>query len=211
MDPLLFRVKEVTLPDDTVVTMIGTPDSRLYFRAVAVRHSWDRYCCEWTTFCPAFVKESRQFGTFLPFASAESAFREWLQRHAKPFLAETGLSDPWEIGLHSDLLAELSASSPADDTGFAPAEQAALLAALARFRNLVIAELRLEARQIATVDERLAYLSAALSRVNRLDWKNLALSSLVTIVTALSLNSEQGRHLLVLFRQAIASVAGLIP
>ena len=211
LDPAAFSVSETAMKDHSVVTIFRVRKSRVFFRAVAHPESWDHYACEWVTFSPAFTSDKPRSTTFVSFSVVATSFRAWLRQHAAPFLAEESARDPWSQLGQEETFPGLSLSPPVDDDVFTPTEQIALAEALARFRNLALAEFKLEERQLRMLDERLAYLSAAIPRVTRFDWKNLALSSLVTVVTALSLNSDQGRQLLSLFRQAFSAVAGLIP
>jgi len=210
LDPTDFQVLATTLKDRSAVTVITVRRSRLYFRASSHPTSWNHWACEWVTFSPAFSREKPSTSVFVSFDSLASYFLKWLRNHAKPFIAEEALPDPWAEIARSEPFGVLSASVPQDDAPFTEAERASLMDGLQRFRNRVLSELALESRQLALLDERLSYLTEASARVTRFDWLNLALSSLVTIVAALSLNAEQGHRLVSLFRQAIGAVAGLL-
>jgi hypothetical protein len=53
------------------------------------------------------------------------------------------------------------------------------------------------------INERLEYLSQAVDRLNKFDWKAQALSTLISIAVNLSVDTEGGKKLFQLFSQAL--------
>ena len=78
------------------------------------------------------------------------------------------------------------------------------------FRVLVIAEFNPDREQLAQIDERLSYLDPAVDRLNRFDWKAVALSTLIGMATNLTLDTERGRILWGLFQQAMTAVGHML-
>jgi hypothetical protein len=60
------------------------------------------------------------------------------------------------------------------------------------------------------IEERLEYLSEAVDKLNRFDWKGVALSTLLSIGANLCVDKESGRILFGLFQQAFQSVTHLL-
>ncbi len=64
--------------------------------------------------------------------------------------------------------------------------------------------------ELQVINERLDYLTRAVDRLNRFDWRGVAISTVLSIGTALTLDTEKGRILWGLFQQAMATVVHLL-
>ena len=58
--------------------------------------------------------------------------------------------------------------------------------------------------QLRLIQMQLDYLSEAVGRLNRIDWRGLAVSTVITIAIQLSLDTEKGKLLFQLFQQAFS-------
>jgi hypothetical protein len=186
-------------------TLSGSP---LWFAVFHQEDSFHSWFCEWTTFSPAYKKVDS--GRGLPWSNVLEWFESWLSGDIAEFLAERSAPDLWSYLSFRPEIGGITLAVTVDSAPFRPDEQQQIREALRRFRNLVTAEFKLTTRQLHDLDERLSYLTRAVARLNRFDWKSLALSSLVTIAATLSLNSEQGRRLAQLFKQAFSAISGLL-
>ena len=188
----------------TDVALAGTP---LFF---GIYHSHDSYelaswtCSEFKPRFPRYVSS----GLF-PIQYVFDAFKRWLDGSVKPFLLEEATPDLWALASATSLAvpAELSTD---DTAAFSASEIAALKMALRAFETGVRDAFVLSEEQRTLVAERLLYLELALTRLSKTDWKGVAISTLVTVATALSLNTDQGRQLFDLFRRNIAQVLRLL-
>jgi len=52
-----------------------------------------------------------------------------------------------------------------------------------------------------SIDDRLDYLTQAVDRLNKFDWKSLLISTIISISVALSFDTEKGKQLFNLFKQ----------
>jgi hypothetical protein len=82
--------------------------------------------------------------------------------------------------------------------------------ALAVFEALIINTLSPDSEQLREIHSRLEYLANAVDRLNRFDWRGLALTTVIGVATTLSADTQTGRQLWGLFVQAMKSVGHLL-
>jgi hypothetical protein len=138
------------------------------------------------------------------------AFRTWLKDHVQEYIDDSMLPDLWEqIEVQKPFIsaAELNRD---DVSKFTEEEKDQLRLTLSAFRLLVVETFKPTEERVRVIEARLDYLSKALDRLNRFDWKSVLLSSAVTISATLSLNTEQGKVLLNLLKSAFSHVFRLL-
>jgi hypothetical protein len=142
------------------------------------------------------------------FSETREAFAKWLSEHVRTSIDEELLPDLWAT-VSAKLLP--TNSSPRSRTAhFTDEERRQLKLALATFRVRLIQTFRPNKEQLHVVSQQLDYLVAAVDRLNKFDWKGVALSTLIGISTALTLDTERGRQLYGLFQQALSTLLYLI-
>lgn len=131
-------------------------------------------------------------------------FENWLHNDVKCYLDEIDAPDLWgQIeGRH---LFDEDPMSNRSDRAFDKAEKERVRAALIHFKHLVEIEFKPSQDQLEVIYDRLDYLSEALDRLNKVDWQGLAVSTVISISIALSLDTERGKSLFQVFKQAFAS------
>ncbi len=82
---------------------------------------------------------------------------------------------------------------------------------LSKFQQLIQEEMSPMKGQLDNIQEKLDYLNAAVDRLNRFDWKGVALSTIIGIATNLSVDTNSGKQVFDLFQQAFSSVIRLLP
>lgn len=190
----------------TTIQHRGTP---LSFTIHHTDDSFHLLTCSYVAFAPSFPVETEyQEG---PFSTVCAIFEAWLSRSVQEYLREQATPDLW-ANISALQIAELAEPQSGDDSAlFSQAEIASLGHALRTFMAALSEHFESSEEQLSYVRQRLGYLEGALSRLNRTDWKGLALSSLVTIATTLSLSTEQGRQLAQLFRKVLIDALHLLP
>lgn len=78
------------------------------------------------------------------------------------------------------------------------------------FKRLVVENYNPTNDQLDFISERLDYLTDSVNRLNRYDWKGLALSILTSIAINLTVDTQGGKMLFELFTQALHSVIKLL-
>lgn len=81
---------------------------------------------------------------------------------------------------------------------------------LQEFERLLILEFNPSEEELIQISEKLDYLSKAVDRLNRFDWKGLALGTFIGISTNLAIDTESGRKVFELLRQAFDAIVKLL-
>ena len=143
----------------------------------------------------------------IAFEEVLSAFKNWLEKDILLAIEEELIPDLWALASETVFAPEAQSGQPSE---FEPTERDQLKAAITTFRVLVETTFHPLDDQSVLIAERLDYLAQAADRLNRFDWKSVAISTLMTISVALSLDTERGRVLYGLFQQALATVWHLL-
>jgi hypothetical protein len=131
-------------------------------------------------------------------------FDAWLAKHVLVSIDEELLPDLW-----ATISAELIASNSSETSRtaeFTEEERRQIKLGLATFRVRLIQTFKPNREQLRVISQQLDYLAAAVDRLNKFDWKGVALSTLIGISTALTLDTERGRQLYGLFQQALSTL-----
>lgn len=136
-------------------------------------------------------------------------FGVWLDNDVTLYLEEIDAPDLWEQ-IESGNLFEDDPLLDQNKAEFGKVEKERIRGALEQFQQSVEEEFSPSEEQSQAVRDRLDYLSEALDRLNKTDWQGVAISAIVSISVALSLDTEQGKRLFELFKSALSSVARLM-
>jgi hypothetical protein len=159
---------------------------------------------KWSDFYPS-IKEWTNIETII------ADFREWINRHIREYLHNLLEPDLWEQIDQGKALISGEALSSEETTPFSDEEKLQLKMSINEFRVLVKETFQPSEEKYKVIDERLEYLSNALDRqFNRIDWRSLALSTLLSISATLSLEPEKVNTLFGLFRQVFIKVIHLL-
>lgn len=173
--------------------------------------SFTEYKMCYTTYTPKFkqIEYDPAIGWYDEIAPVWIKFRHWLDHHVQPFLIEESVPDLWATA-HEE--SDFDASTFDDDSmqPFSESEKVALRVAVQSFRGKLISTYQPGANQLAEIDKKLDYLTDALDRMNRIDWKSLLISTLIGISTTLCLDTNTGRELYAIAKQTFAIALNLI-
>ena len=148
-------------------------------------------------------------GFVMPFGQVETKFREWLERVVEGYKKEERLPDLWaEVGASPPIL-QIYRDKEWEGK-FSEMEKTEIRSSLGRFKVLLVDEFSPSRAQLEVIDQRLWYVAAALDRLNKFDWLGVAISTLMTIAVALSLDTDKGQQLFELFRTALSGIARLL-
>ncbi|MEX0803968.1 MAG: hypothetical protein WD688_11725 [Candidatus Binatia bacterium] len=169
-------------------------------------HAFDYY---YTVYAPGFSQPLEPYfypeEGYINFNSVREGFENWLSRQVRTAIDEELLPDLWTTATH-----DLVAPNEAYAGRFSEEERQQLKLALSTFRVLLVETFEPTKEQLQAVSERLDYLSAAIDRLNKFDWRGVAISTLLSITTTLTLDTEKGRQLYGLFQQALSTLMHLI-
>lgn len=196
-------------PEESFV--IRLKNSPVFFTAYPSEGDYDYYYICHTLLAPGFPESpiKPDSGFLMPFGQVEREFREWLNRVVEGYKEEERLPDLWvEVGASPPILQIYKEREW--EGHFSEVEKTEIRSSLNQFRALLVEEFSPSQVQLDAVDERLRYVAAALDRLNKFDWLGVAISTLMTIAVALSLDTSKGRQLFELFRAALSGIARLL-
>lgn len=196
-------------PEESFV--IRLKNSPVSFTAYPSEGDYDYYNICHTLLAPGFPESpvKPDNGFIMPFGQVEREFREWLDRVVEGYKEEERLPDLWvEVGASPPIL---QIYREREWNGqFSELEKAEIRSSLDRFRVLLVDEFSPSRAQLEIIDQRLRYVAAALDRLNKFDWLGVAISTLMTIAVALSLDTSKGQQLFEFFRTALSGIAKLL-
>src|SRR5262245_54451179 len=126
---------------------------------------------------------------FADFSETSRVFTEWLTNDVLVSIDEELLPDLWATIATEPIATNSSSTSrPAD---FTVEERRQIKLALATFRVRLVQTFKPNKARLQVVSQQLDYLTTAVDRLNKFDWKGVALSTLIGISTALTLDTER--------------------
>jgi hypothetical protein len=157
------------------------------------------YDCNFTTFSPTF-----QIYGYIPHGDWYSniqqvydLFATWITNHVKPYLEEQTAEDLWDVLLNGEQSFELGNVIEEDIDYFSENERKFLTSKIMELRTKIIEQYSPDQYQLMGIDKKLNYLTDAVNRLNKFDWKSLLLTTLLGITTTLSLDKTTGETLFV--------------
>jgi hypothetical protein len=162
-----------------------------------------------------FVKMAPGFPWWGPFESNSivttcEGLATWLIEDLSTYVEEQSAPDLWSQ-LQAQPVLFGGKGKPQEEMGsFTEDEKAAIRRAIRQLERQISESFALTSEQLGFVHRRLAYLGTAVDRLNRFDWSGTLLNTLLTIATALSLNTEQGKQLYALARAAFSEIIRML-
>lgn len=209
-DPNDFSQKEL-LYKKTPAFALKYRDTPLEFIA---RNSMDNYHdmdCIFTKFAPNFpLSDIIPDNDWFKPKDIFVIFERWLKEHLQEYLNDLNVPDMWEqVDKSKKIIEEISIGTN-DQYLFSKDEKEEVRKALNIFKDHAGKELLLSEAQILLFSKRVDYLAGAVDRLTKFDWKNVAVSTIMSISIALSLDVEKGRLLFNLFKEAFKHTLKLI-
>jgi len=197
------------------VFQIQMRNSRIVFMLKQVPGSFDEFAINYTLYQPNFPLKisSEDFEDCKPYyninGGIENEYKYWIEAVVKRYIYEKEMPDFWsQTRFYSSLTG--GSISKDDLRQFSAEEKNQIQIAVKEFERLVNNTYSPTQEQADYINERLKYLADAVDRLNRFDWKGLAISIVTSIAINLSVDTEGGKHLFRLFQQAFEIVMRLL-
>jgi hypothetical protein len=193
-------------PIDFSITLKGSP----FIYSISTSSSdFNRFNVKYTLFEPNYP-ESRWSSYSINFDALKKSFKSWLMNHVGKFIKERDAIDLWAQLEAYKSFANESDITEESTSDFSEEEKENLRNSVKTFKSLVEESFNPNREQTEFINEQLDYLTNALERLNRFDWRGLAISTLLSIAVNLSVDTEGGRMLFRLFQQAFQSIRGVL-
>jgi len=190
--------------------IIHYKQSPFRFKTRCSKHSYEIFAVDYNLFIPrsplkGWSQEIHGIDELV------EEFKNWLKNDLNSFLKEKKTPDLWShADSYKSIVNNLSISQE-DTSFFSKQEKRDVRGSVEVFKKLVEENFQLDLEQTKHINEQLNYLSDAVERLNRFDWRGLAISIVMSIAANLCVDTEKGKLLFDLFRQAINSTTKLLP
>jgi len=210
LEPEMFSAAEDVVNGHPVfiITVRGEPS--LKFVTNIHPESYHRFNCRYTRFEFEFPERGGYSEkTWINFAGILEVFEQWLKTEVDAYINETLQTDLWER-IEGQIALVYTPKDREQSSSFSDEEKSQLRLLVSEFKLLVEKTFEPSEKECVVILERLNYLSDAIGRLNRIDWKALALSTMLSISIALSLDTENGKVLFALFKRVFSGVVHLL-
>jgi len=211
-DPMMFTSSEMKVGSSPCL-MIRVKESPLKFAVFEKNDDYHFFESRSVEFGPNMGKPASFSGfasNWEPIATIYQEFGQWLEFHVRNYLNELILPDLWQQIEDQKPLVTGTDLSEKEVAPFSDEQKERLRLSIDEFKIRIIETFDPSPDQIQAIANRLDYLSGALDRLNRIDWKSLALSTTLNIAFALALDTAKSKTLYNLFKQAFVKVIYLL-
>ncbi len=138
------------------------------------------------------------------------ALEGWINSVVVQYFLEEALEDNWELLKQYRPFISDSTFTQEDLQPFSLEEKEQIRTSLQVFQELLVQNYNPNEEQLELIEERLDYLSKALDRLNRFDWKGVTISTVIGIGINLGVDTNTGATLLRLLEKAFQAVRLLL-
>ena len=184
-------------------------NTHLNFTVTQGPADFNLYSYEYRIFQPGYPRRS-SFDKEKALDEVLKVFKSWLEQSVRPYLNEERTPDLWlQIETYKSFVAETSGETR-DASDFSDTERKDVRQSVSDFKRLLVENFKPTVEQAEFINGQLDYLTEAVDRLNRFDWRALAISVVISIAVNLSVDTEKGRLLFSLFEQAFRSTVKLL-
>jgi len=188
---------------------IGYKNTSFKFILRNLASNFDEYDYRFSTFSPGY-KLSQVNPNWESVSKAMTVFDNWLKNHLKRFIAEETEIDLWEEFKKGNKTLNINSINFDEQSKFSNDEKRQTILAINELKLLISKKFETSVDEQKLVEYRLDYLIEATERLNKFDWKSLAISTLMSISIALSLDTEKGYQLFELFKKVFNVIPQLL-
>lgn len=209
-DPLSFKRYEKDDVEGFPAFIIQLKNSPLFFMVRTNNSSFHEHDARYIEFAPGFPKSDYFPGhDWTSMTEVYGWFENWLEFHVNSYIREIDALDLWEQ-LEGSVLFDSDPIRSRNTDSFSKPEKERIIGALDRFVGLIDAEFDPSDHQREIIEDRLNYLKDGMDRLNKVDWQAIAVSTVISISIALSLDTDNGKKLFDLFKQAFSVALDLL-
>jgi len=207
LEPNLFSANDEVI-DQEENFVIRLRDSQILF-AVEPYSTFDSFSAYHSIFSPDFpMSESTYVESISKLAER---FKRWLEGVVKPYLDDIGTPNLWQILENNRSQTKSELGTPDDFEFFSDEEKIRIRLSLNDFKLLIVKNFNPKKEVLESVNARLQYLSDAVDKHNKFDWKGISINTVIALTIALSLNPHQANQLFQLFKHVFSNIIYLLP
>lgn len=197
--------------DDLQITLISYKNSPLSFTIRNTLESFDSLDYKYVQFTPTYVETSfYPSNGWLNFKDVFDVFKSWITLHINEFLEDKYAPDLWYEYNKGNKSLNFNEIDFENHESFNLEEKAQVKMAINELKLLIHKHIGTSKEEQKLVEKRLDYLIETLNRLNKFDWKSVAISTLMSISIALTLDTTKGKLLFDLFKEVFSVIPMLL-
>lgn len=198
---------------------VGLKNTPLKFLIQQNPTDFDQFMFKYTRYEPIILSKHYKFDeedidfflpTYVAFPTIEREFKYWLNAVVKRYFYEKEIPDFWSQLQTYATYAQLSAIPENDLLPFSEEEKARIRHSIVQLESHFTDKFDLLEDQQKFISERLDYLSKAVERLNRFDWKAQAFSTFTGIAINLGIDTSTGRELFKVIKQMFGFISSFL-
>lgn len=195
---------EENMGADKLDVIISFKKSPLYYSIRQHPTDFHHFYSQYVSFAPGYPLEN--WTGIHDFNQITNDFLNWYKLHLKEYIDEQHLPDLWKQLEEQKPIFSTDTISQDDTDDFTDDEKAQIRMQINEFKLLVKKNFSPSEEELKIIDDRFNYISDALDRLNKFDWRALVFSTLMSVSVALSLDTTKGKLLFDLFRDVFIKV-----
>lgn len=185
------------------LAMIYKPfEGILKYEIFQERNDFDLFTCVANGYVPGFPRQKRNLRPE-NFYDVKEDFKRWLAGTVRQYIQDEAEIDLWAEYQKRGNLAAIKSEDYSDFSIFTSQEKDTIKLALNEIKELIAERFASTETQLQLVNDRIDYLSAGVDRLNKTDFKGIFINTIISIMIALSLDTQRGQELYNLFMQVI--------
>ncbi len=213
LDANLFSIEEEEV-DGVIHYTIRLLDAPLKFMIEISERDYNLVDYSRSLLAPKFPMSGYTFDydgnrSWYKIESVFNSFSDWLSEVVAVYLEDECTPDLWEQLKEQEEFFESGDASADEYTFYSQEEQKRLGVGIETFKEVLEEQFSPAKEELDKINKRLDYLSEEVSKLNKFNWKSVAFSTLVKIATKLSLDSDQFKELIELFKKSCGVVLQL--
>ena len=205
-----FEASDFELHETELSIELQYRSSPMKFKLFRSKDSFEAFTYQFTRFTANF--QNKAFTSkYVDFDGILNALNGWVRDHLNEYISDIEEIDYLNQWINSSGSVEIEQIDFESSEPFKTDEIQQIKIGLEEVKYLVTQHLELTKNEVELVNRRIDYLADSLERTSRkTDWKNIAISTLINLITTLSLNPEQASTLWGMFHKIIHSIPRLV-
>jgi hypothetical protein len=204
-----FDLYDSQFPESKNSTFLEVKNSRLIFRIDPYPQNFDAYSVRYVQYGPSYPWEQPSISQSFTIDQVIERVEMWLALEVQPYFDDEEAPDLWQEYKKGVKYLKIDDIQTNDLTYFTPDDITRIRFAIEDLKALIPEKFNITQAQIELVNQKLDYLVDVAGRAPQTDWKGIAISTVLTIIVALSLDTARGNQLWELFMQVFRVVSML--
>jgi hypothetical protein len=171
------------------------------------RESFEDFDYKFVSFGPGYsMTDIQPQSSYANFDTVYANVERWLNLDVKEYIEDESEPDLWTEFKRGNKTINIDRIDFNDKGNFSYDEKRQISMAVNELKLLIHNGIQTNQEEQKLVNERLDYLIEASGRLNKFDWKSLAISTLISISIALSLDTQKGQMLFDLFKKVFSVI-----